>query len=459
MSIFAAIADLWLFTITIREISNHKEDVEKVRKIIWNMMTIRLSLWVFIIFLSLAIAFFLPWYNSNLAMASIFIAGFFTFFGLMNSAILSLLQAYLKTEYSFISTTAGKFANFLFVLMVVFILYPKSAIAWNPALGTTSFLWIMSAWVFWNAIMTALIYNYARKVEKIRFGFDKVVMKNLVTMSIPYWLALFLNIVYFKVDVILLSILEPRNISDTNIALYSVPMKIVEVWMMFWALFLQSMLPLFSENIFKKKFEELWFLIQKSYRLLFIFWVGIVGFSIVNWYEILRLVAAPDYLDKTHIYNSLHAYRITVFIFLFYFISSIFTYILIANNEQWRLLKINTYITILNIVWNIILIPYLSFVWSAISTLISQFILLILTYRTSRHIYKFDFAPRFSSAVLLFSAIWAFIAFYLREYLYSYSLGYVTVLISCLAMFSIIYFWWIGMFFYRQKIISLVRKA
>jgi len=42
-------------------------------------------------------------------------------------------------------------------------------------------------------------------------------------------MALFLNIIYFKVDVILLSLLEPGNISDTNIALYSVPMKIVEV--------------------------------------------------------------------------------------------------------------------------------------------------------------------------------------------------------------------------------------
>lgn len=458
MSIFAAIADLWLFTITIREISNHRENVEKVRKIIWNMMTIRLTLWIFIVFLSLAIAYFLPWYNSSLAMASIFIAWFFTFFGLMNSAILSLLQAYLKTEYSFISTTAGKFSNFIFVLIVVFILYPKSIITWNPALEYNSFLWIMFAWVVWNVIMTVLIYNYAKKVEKIRFGFDGEVMKNLITMSIPYWLALFLNIVYFKVDVILLSILEPRNISDTNIALYSVPMKIVEVGMMFWALFLQSMLPLFSENIFKKKFEELWFLIQKSYRLLFIFWVWIVGFSMVNGYEILRLVATPDYLDKTHVFNSLHAYRITVFIFLFYFISSIFTYILIANNEQWRLLKINTYITVLNIVWNIILIPYLSFVWSAISTLISQIILLALTYRTSRHIYKFDFAPKFSSIVMLFSAIWAILSYVLRSYLYAFSLNYVVVLASCLILFSLIFFSWIWVFLYKEKITSFLKN-
>gem|GEM_PF-6808939 len=35
-----------------------------------------------------------------------------------------------------------------------------------------------------------------------------------------------------------------------------------------------------------------------------------------------------------HKYTSLDAYNVTVFVFLFCFISSIFTYLLIANNDQ-----------------------------------------------------------------------------------------------------------------------------
>lgn len=453
LSIFAALADLGLFTITIREISNHKDDSKKVQKIISNMMTVRLWLWILVFILALSIAYFLPWYNSSLALAAIFIAWFFTFFGLINSAILSLLQAYLKTEYSFISTTTGKLVNFLFVLFVVFILYPKSYITWNPNLEFKSFLWIMWAWVIGNAIMTWMIYNYARKIEKITFWFDREVIKKLIRTSIPYGMALFLNILYFKVDVILLSLLEPRNISDTNIALYSVPMKIVEVWMMFWWLFLQSMLPLFSENIYKKKFDELKFLIQKSYRLLFIFWVWIVAYSMVWGYEILRLVATPDYLDHTkYIYNSLDAYRVTVFIFLFYFISSIFTYLLIANNEQGRLLKINFYITILNIVGNFILIPKFSFVGSAISTLISQIVLLWFTYNASKHICKFDFWFRFSLAVWMFAILWSIISYQLRTYLYSLWFNFILVLVITIFAFSVIYFSWIWFSFYRNKV-------
>lgn len=54
--------------------------------------------------------------------------------------------------------------------------------------------------------------------------------------------------VYFKVDVILLSILEPAHIHDTSIALYSLPMKIVEVGMVFGTIYLNSLLPILSSH-------------------------------------------------------------------------------------------------------------------------------------------------------------------------------------------------------------------
>jgi O-antigen/teichoic acid export membrane protein len=79
--IFAFLADLGLYTIAVREISKNSEDSSKI---IWNIMTLRLILWILILFLSLWIAYFLPWYNSNLALISIFIVWIFTIFSLLN---------------------------------------------------------------------------------------------------------------------------------------------------------------------------------------------------------------------------------------------------------------------------------------------------------------------------------------------------------------------------------------
>lgn len=72
---------------------------------------------------------------------------------------------------------------------------------------------------------------YANKIAKIWFGFDFEYMKYLFKTSLPYWVALFLSVVYFKVDIIILSLIEWWAKADISIALYSLPMKIIEVLM------------------------------------------------------------------------------------------------------------------------------------------------------------------------------------------------------------------------------------
>jgi O-antigen/teichoic acid export membrane protein len=53
-------------------------------------------------------------------------------------------------------------------------------------------------------------------------------------------------VIFFKVDTILLSIMESRDIADTAVALYALPMKLVEVGMMYGTIFLNSLLPVLT---------------------------------------------------------------------------------------------------------------------------------------------------------------------------------------------------------------------
>jgi O-antigen/teichoic acid export membrane protein len=73
--------------------------------------------------------------------------------------------------------------------------------------------------------------HYAKKIAKIQFLFEREYMKHLFKISLPNGIALFLSIIYFKVDVIILSLIEPSQTSDISIAFYSLPMKIIEVLM------------------------------------------------------------------------------------------------------------------------------------------------------------------------------------------------------------------------------------
>jgi O-antigen/teichoic acid export membrane protein len=68
-----------------------------------------------ILFLATGIAYFLPGYNSELALTSIIIASVFTIFQLLNSSILALMQADMRIEFSAVSLILAKLFNLLLI--------------------------------------------------------------------------------------------------------------------------------------------------------------------------------------------------------------------------------------------------------------------------------------------------------------------------------------------------------
>ena len=449
LSIFAVIADLGLYTITVREISEHKEKPEMVRKIVWNVLTLRTGLWGIIIFLSLAIALFLPGYNSPTALLAILITSIFTCFWLINSSIMSLLQAYLKTEFSFFSITLGKITTFLCVVAIVYLGYPHTTMMQDETSRLIGFNLIMLAWLIGNMVMTGLTYMYARNIEQIRFRFDWSYVKHILVLSLPYGIALFLNVIFFKVDVILLSLLESGAMADISIALYALPMKIVEVGMMYGTLFLNSMLPLLTMAITKNDTKEKKRLTEKALFILSFFGIGMAFFLYTYASEVIHILASKAYFENAFSsYTSEDAMQIVTWIFLFYFLSSLFTYILIAANEQRKMMYINAWIALFNIIGNILVIPHYSFIGSAYVTVISQILLLICTILGSRHIIRVSIFTEKTLFLLWF----AFLATYISQYIQNINdYGIYGNIIIGIGIFSLLYGSLPGVFFLIEK--------
>jgi O-antigen/teichoic acid export membrane protein len=108
LSIFAVLADMGLYAVTVREISKYIHTPKEAEYIASSSLTLRSIMGGCIILLAPCLALLLPGYSSSIEITLIFIASIFTFFGLITSSQLGYLQAHLKTEYSFVSTTAGK---------------------------------------------------------------------------------------------------------------------------------------------------------------------------------------------------------------------------------------------------------------------------------------------------------------------------------------------------------------
>ncbi len=126
--------------------------------------------------------------------------------------------------------------------------------------------------------------------------------------------------------------MEPREIADSVIALYSLPMKIIEVGMLYGAVFLNSVLPVLTVAYEKREHEKAKKLIRHAAYLLF--GGGLFG-SLVLFFgatPILQLISTESFATTMiHGASSIDAMRIVAWIFLVYSLSSLATYVLIAR--------------------------------------------------------------------------------------------------------------------------------
>ena len=112
--------------------------------------------------------------------------------------------------------------------------------------------------------------------------------------------------------------------------------------------------------------------------------------------------------------------RVVSFVFFFFFLSSLFTYLLIAAGEQKRLLKINAFIAAANLLGNLAVIPHFSFVGSACVTLASQILLLFMTAHAAKSVTENRFFLATTASILGLSAASSAISYAVLGYASQY---------------------------------------
>lgn len=297
---------------------------------------------------------------------------------------MSSLQAILKTEFSFIANTSGKILTFLLILLAAYVWFPTGVSS-----DATKLTIVMIAGLCGNIAMTGLTWWYARKHVWVGFRFDAAYILHILRVSLPYGLALFLGVIFFKIDIILLSVMENPQDADSIIALYALPMKIVEVGMMYGIIFLNSFLPVLTASIEAKQTDETQKLTKRGFEILIGFGAGLACFLFFFSGEAIRVISTEAFFVSSFFgYTAVDALQIVAWIFLFYFLASLANYILIAEGAQKKILYINSIIACINIVGNIIFIPHFSFIGAAWVTLVTQMLLVVMSLWLVRHTYK-----------------------------------------------------------------------
>jgi O-antigen/teichoic acid export membrane protein len=172
-----------------------------------------------------------------------------------------------------------------------------------------------------------------------------------------------------------------------------------------------------STNYKEKNFKKLQEISQNTFKVLFAFWIWVIALWLVFKDYIVKLIANPNYLEVTDLnkYTSSDAFSIVFFMLLFFYLWLVFSYLLVATERQNRLLKISIILTLVNIIWNIVLIPYLSFIWAWIVTVFTQILFLVLAYFFSRDVLKFKFPIKYIVLVIFSALLLHIIAKYLNS--------------------------------------------
>ncbi|PIZ72331.1 hypothetical protein COY07_03365 [Candidatus Peregrinibacteria bacterium CG_4_10_14_0_2_um_filter_43_11] len=390
LALFGIIADFGIYTITIKEMS---KDQSQIPRILGNVLGLRSALAVFAMILAVIAAFLMPAYGDTLIPLGVVVATFATFFTLLNGTVSTVLQVHLKMQYATISLVIGKIASVAYMAWVAFFLYPDNAV-----LGFYHLLW---AGVIGNLIMFVVTAYYTRRYTKITYCFDYDFWRKIFLTSLPYGVALVLNTLYFRLDVILMTLLLPHSTTlgegecaqrlcgDTEVGLYGVAQRMLEMLVIIPVYFMNSVLPIMTRYL-EEKNQKIKQLVQYSFDFLIASGVPILVGGFILAVPFIHFISDVTYLSgNTFTYGSDVAIKILMFAMLFSFVNSLFGFTLVVLNQQIKLMYINAGGVLFNLIGNLLVIPHWGFRGAALTSVFSEFLILIFTYWMAQKVLQF----------------------------------------------------------------------
>lgn len=401
LAFFAIAADLGLFTIGVREMSRNENEI---RKIAGNILGLRLVLSIAAMSLAVAAAFLIPNYENTLIPIGCAIAAVTTIFNLLNGTVAIVLQVHLKMQWASLTFVLSRVFTLAYMAYIVFYGIPEG--------GSQGFYHMLVAGVIGNGLMFLATFAFANKLVPLRPQFDLKLWKSVVRESLPYGLALILNAVYFRVDSILLFMLR----GSTEVGLYGVPMRMLEVLTVIPLYFMNSVLPILTRAISEKS-EKYKKIIQYSWEFLVAAAAPVITGTVILAYPIVFIVSSPEFLSRVNegFFGSDIGLQILIFAMGFQFLNVLFAFILISVHKQTKLLYINAACVLFNIIGNLILIPEWGIRGAAFTSVLSELFILIGTYIAARHYLDFKISLKNTGKTISSAFVMGIAVYVLRD--------------------------------------------
>lgn len=422
--LFIILIDMGLQRLILREIARDKE---RAGKYVGNSLIMKLGLSI-IVFALIAVIINLMNYPLT-SVYAVYIGAVIIIIQSFSETFQSAFQAFERMEYSVIP-------KIIRVLLRLSLTIPLLLMGFKVIAVLLAYLFVM----FVNLIIN--YFFYTKKIGRIDFRFDKKFSKSLLKRSLPFAIATVFIIIYFKIDITMLSIMK----GDAVVGWYSAAYHLLESLHFLPLAFTTAIFPIAARYFIENK-QKLILLYEEAMRYMFYLAIPIAVGTTLIAPKIIPLIYGGEFL------NSIKALQVLIWVVIPTFTTYVLGLVMVSINKEVLGMYTNLAAAIINVTLNLILIPRLSYIGASIATVACETILFIIDYiiiskfLATINLFKITYKPIFASAVM------GIVLFYLN-----FLNVFIMILIGGIVYFGIMYFTKAISVEDKERILKLIKR-
>jgi len=353
---FASLADLGLYMYTINEVNKPGVDQSRLISAIFSLRLI--TAFVFVVIAGLVV-WVLPY--PMLVKHGVVILTISTLIGLLEQ----IQVAYFQTKTKMIRPALADVVGKLIILTGV-------VVGINLEVSLLGILWAI---VVGHFVQFLINYFGIRRIFKINLFIDKEYWWRIIKKTWPIAVSQIFVLVYFKMDVIFISLLRPEGVAQLEVGLYGAPYKVLEVLIAFVPLFMGLVVPVLAKAWDLPDKQEFRDKYCKTFDALSIVTVPMV-IGIIALAEPIMDLIAPGFTGSADILRVL-----MVAVGIIYF-SHLSTFTVNTLGQQKKMLPSYALAAVFAVILYVTLVPkYALFAAAGVTIIIELFVLVVSWWR------------------------------------------------------------------------------
>jgi O-antigen/teichoic acid export membrane protein len=227
------------------------------------------------------------------------------------------------------------------------------------------------AYLFASAI--ELIYSLivsAKKFMLPKLKIDASFSRWLIKESLAFWLTSIIGVIYFRADIIILSLMK----GDTIVGWYNASRQLINALGFIHMSFLAALFPITS-RFYISSAESLRFAFEKSFKYLLMLALPISVGTVLLADKFIFLIYGSEYNP------SIIVLQIIIWAEMLIFINAVLSNLMFSINRQSLIAKLNLFAFAFNTFLNLLLIPNYSYIGASIALVASELFSVLYLFR------------------------------------------------------------------------------